>query len=102
MTRSFLAMAQGDWSAAVSYHAFGPVLVGVLSLIVIHLGLELVCQQRIQTIYTPLLRDRRFYVLVTATVLSYHIVRLSLLVHSGELQIAFSQSPLGHFLLGVG
>lgn len=102
MTRSFLALARGDWSAAISYHAFGPVLVGLLLLIVIHLGLELICKQRIRTPYTPLLGDRRFYLLATITVLGYHIIRLSLWAHSGELQVAFSQSPLGQFLLGLG
>ena len=42
MTRSFMAIARGDWTTAFSFHAFGPLLFGVFLATAIHVSIELI------------------------------------------------------------
>ncbi|MGB3495731.1 MAG: DUF2752 domain-containing protein [Elainellaceae cyanobacterium] len=45
MTRSFMAIAQGDWPTAFYYHAFGPVLFISFLLIAVHSMAELIVRR---------------------------------------------------------
>jgi hypothetical protein len=97
MTRSLLALAQGDWSASLSYHLFGVVLVGGLALMTLHWLLEVTQRQRIQTFYTRLCRRRDVQITAAALLMVYYGTRLWFWAQSGELQVAIAQSPLGQF-----
>src|SRR6476619_4241636 len=56
MTRSFMAIAQGNWSQAFAHHLFGPVLFVVLAIAVFHLSIELIVGRRISTSYSACIR----------------------------------------------
>lgn len=45
LTRSFMAIAQGDWAAAIYYHAFGPLLFVGFVLTAIHAVTELILRR---------------------------------------------------------
>ncbi|MBW4487781.1 MAG: DUF2752 domain-containing protein [Trichocoleus desertorum ATA4-8-CV12] len=98
MTRSFMAIAQGDWNQALVHHLFGPVLFVSLAIAAVHLLAELVVGRRITTGYSALISQRQVHYLGLAMFLSYHIWRLYGLSQSGELSLAFLHSPLGHML----
>jgi Protein of unknown function (DUF2752) len=95
LTRSFMAVAQGDWQQAIAFHAFGVVLFGGFAIVSLHLLLELVKGQRIRAFYLPLIRQPKFQILVFLLLLGYHATRLQSLAQSGELFKAFVHSPLG-------
>jgi hypothetical protein len=98
MTRSFMAIAQGNWSQAFAHHLFGPVLFVGLAIAVVHLSTELIVGRRITTGYSACIRQPQISYFGLTTFLSYHAWRLYSLSQSGELSRAFFHSPLGHIL----
>ncbi len=99
MTRSFLAIAQADFSNALSEHVFGPVLFAACLVAITHLIAELVVGRKIYGFYQQWIRDRHIPFLTLWSLLGYYIIRLSALLKSGELLANFSHSPLGLMLL---
>jgi hypothetical protein len=99
MTRSFIAIAQGNLSQAVTYHLFGPLLFVGFVIATIHLTLELLLMKQIRALYVSVVSDRRFLLLGLTTLLTYHAYRLWQLANSGELYPNFAQSPLANWLL---
>lgn len=98
MTRSFMAMARGDWEQAVAYHGFGVILFTSFLIASLHVALELYTHQKIFTPYTRLVVDRRFQVCALLSLFAYHGYRLLLLAKVGALQQGFLHSPLGQML----
>lgn len=98
MTRSFMAIARGDWSQAVAQHLFGPLLFIVLLIAVAHLILELLTGRRILAFYDKVIRRKKSQWLLIIMLLIYHALRLYYLSKTGELSLAFEQSPLGQWL----
>ncbi|HEY9640096.1 MAG TPA: DUF2752 domain-containing protein [Coleofasciculaceae cyanobacterium] len=95
LTRSFMAVARGDWQQAIAFHAFGIVLFSGFAIASLHLSLELLTGQRIRAFYLPIVRNPKFQILFFLIVLGYHAARLQGLAASGELLRAFVHSPLG-------
>lgn len=98
MTRSFVAIARGDWSQALAQHLFGPLLFIVLLMTTIHLTLELLTGRRVLTFYDKVLRRKKLQWLFLIMLLIYHALRLYYLSKTGELSLAVEKSPLGQWL----
>lgn len=47
MTRSFMAIARGDWQQAWSYHLFGPVLFGICLIVAVQTTAELTLKRKL-------------------------------------------------------
>lgn len=97
MTRSFMAMARGDWQQAVTYHLFGPVVFVGFGLAAIHWGMELVRNRKIHVPPGKLLRMPKVQILAFLALLGYHGTRLYALAQSGELLTSVMQSPLAQW-----
>ncbi len=101
MTRSVIATVQGHWGEALRYHAFGPVLLGALGLLMLHLGLELVRGKSLQWPWPARwFRPLSFWILLLAY-LSYYGVRLSFWLITGNFDVARFYAPLGSSLRAV-
>jgi hypothetical protein len=98
MTRSFIAIAKGDLTEAVTQHLFGPILFAVFLLATVHIALELLTKHRITVFYCRLLKLRKLQLLGLFVVLSYHVLRLYDSSQTGELYVNFINSPLGQLL----
>ncbi len=98
MTRSFLALAQGDLSGSLSYHILGPSLFLGLAGWAIHTSLELATRQRLQFLAGNLFSNRRLQAYALLFVVCYHGTRLMLLADSGELLANILESPLANLL----
>lgn len=99
LTRSFVAIAQGNWSEAISYHGLGPVLFvgcGVWCGVLIW---EIATQRPVKIRgWRRLRRSRGFQVFLVLIPLGYYAVRLYFLIISGELALSFARSPLAQWL----
>ena len=95
LTRSFMAMARGDWHQAFAEHLFGPVLFVGCLLAILHLVLELAKNKPLDAFYLQLLKQKKFQLTGLVMFLGYYTFRLYSLANAGELQIAFLNSPLG-------
>jgi hypothetical protein len=98
MTRSFMAIAQGDFSLAIQHHLLGPIVFAGFVGVAIHIAVELLTARRVKAFYGVMIGDRRFLLLCLAIALSYHAWRLYGLANSGELYTAFVHSPLANLL----
>ncbi|WP_260675996.1 MULTISPECIES: DUF2752 domain-containing protein [Nostocales] len=98
MTRSFMAIARGNLTEAVTQHLFGPILFAGFLLATVHIALELLIRHRITVFYCRLLKLRKLQVLGLFVVLSYHALRLYDSSQTGELYVNFINSPLGQLL----
>jgi Protein of unknown function (DUF2752) len=101
VTRSFMAIAHGDWQQAISMHLFGPVLFVALLVAVLHIGFELITNRRLSGWHLRVIKNRRLQVLGVSTYAGYYLLRLYQLSASGELAMSFTHSPLGRFLAYV-
>ncbi len=98
LTRSFIAITQGDLIGALNYHLFGPFLFLGLSITCGHLGLELVRGKKVKSIYAKFLVNSKLQLICLGILLIYHGLRLYALTVSGELLISFQNSPLGNLM----
>jgi Protein of unknown function (DUF2752) len=101
MTRSFVAIAQGNWQQAISMHLFGPILFLACLVTVLHVGLELATNQRLGGWHLRTISDRCLQILGVAFFAGYYGLRLHQLLISGELAHSFAHSPLGRLLANV-
>jgi Protein of unknown function (DUF2752) len=95
LTRSFYATLRGDFGAALNFHLFGPLLVGLCAIATLHLGLELLKGHRIRMFYTPWISRQRFWLGGFGVILGYHLTRLVALQSSGQIGQWFGQSIVG-------
>lgn len=98
MTRSFMAIARGDWHLAVAEHLFGPLLFASFVIAAVHITLELLTRRQIIAFYWQLLKLRKLQIIGLWAILTYHSFRLYHISQTGELYIAFINSPLGELL----
>jgi Protein of unknown function (DUF2752) len=98
MTRSFMAIARGDFSQAANYHLFGLVLFAFLAIAIIHVILELVTKRRITAFYCQVLGQKKFQLSGLFLFLTYYAFRLYDLSRTGEMYFAFIHSPLSELL----
>jgi Protein of unknown function (DUF2752) len=99
MTRSFVAISQGNLDAAINYHLFGPAffllfLAGVLSLL-----RELKTNRDRISFYRSYLAKPSVYFSIGTLYLSYYAVRIARLAYTGELANAFWASPAGNWII---
>ncbi|MGF1601975.1 MAG: DUF2752 domain-containing protein [Thermosynechococcaceae cyanobacterium] len=76
MTRSFAAIAQGNWEQAISFHLFGPVLFALFATIVVHAAIELKTNHRWTTFYTQSICRRDVQTISIVAYLGYYFFRL--------------------------
>jgi hypothetical protein len=100
MTRSFMAVAAGDWNQAFTQHLFGPFLFVICAIAVIHAAIELRFGHKFITPYNRTICDRRTEIIGLILFLSYYALRLYFLFSTGELYLTFSQSPVGKTIIG--
>lgn len=91
-----MAVASRDWSGAIGYHAFGPLLFLILLIAALHLLLELGMQRRIRTVYGRWMHNRRWQRFLLSGFLLYYGVRLHHGLSSGELLTAMQAAPIGN------
>ena len=84
MTRSFTAIAQGDWEQAVGFHLFGPVLFGIFAGTALHIAFELATQKKYSTACTQLLSRKGFQCWSLSLYLGYYFMRLFVLGYPDE------------------
>ncbi|TVQ58208.1 MAG: DUF2752 domain-containing protein [Spirulina sp. DLM2.Bin59] len=99
LTRSILALLRGDWVQAFSYHAFGPLMVAIAALVVLHSSLELYYQRPLGAFYTRL--SFQITVLVGGLFLSiaYYGLRLYLRYFTADLPSWIVDHTLGQWLI---
>ena len=100
LTRSFMAMARGDWQQAIDYHLFGPLLFLVLVVIAITLSIELIGNRKGRSIglLVKAVRNPKWILFLLLLLWGYHATRLFALGKSGELYTLFRHSSLGQWL----
>lgn len=98
MTRSFIAIAQGDLGSAITYHLLGPLVFLSFVVAALHVFLELVFNRQWKTFYTQLLTSYVSFWSVLILFLSYHSYRLLQLAVDGSLITSFAHSPLSQLL----
>jgi hypothetical protein len=94
LTRSFLAMAQGDWQRAIAFHAFGPIIALGCCWALVHVSLELIRDRKIPLFLGVYLRQPRVQIACFLVLLGYHGTRLYALWQSEELWISVTHSPV--------
>ncbi|WP_331001135.1 DUF2752 domain-containing protein [Nostoc commune] len=98
MTRSFMAIAQGDLVQAVTENLFGPVLFASFVIVAVHIALELLTKRRITSFYCHLVKQRKLQIIGLFAILTYYIIRLYNISQTGEMYLSFINSPLGKLL----
>lgn len=76
MTRSFTAIARGDWLTALSYHAFGPLLFGAFLLTAIHTSFELLTGKTYKPWYQSMVQAPIVPISLSALFFAYYGLRL--------------------------
>lgn len=100
LTRSFVAIAQGDWSEAVAYHGLGPILFAGCVVWSALLIWEIATQRPVKIRgWRRLRRSRGFQGFLVLMPLGYYAVRLYFLAVSGELALSFARSPLARVVI---
>ncbi len=99
LTRSFVAIARGDWPGAIGYHPFGPLLFGALLGLGLQWAVELWARRRL---VWPIGRSLRQAIGRGLLILGlvWYSARLYGLWGSGAAALAWSRSPLGQWLGG--
>lgn len=101
LTRSFLALAHGDWPTALEYHLFGPVLVVLFALGAIAALVELVTRHSLIKLYYRWLSPQvgwGFFSLF----LIYYAIRLWVRYMSPTLPFGLADTSLWqHFVAGA-
>lgn len=100
MTRSFMAVAAGDWNRAFTQHLFGPFLFVSCAIALLHIAIELKVGHKLKMPYGAEIRKCKLQIIVLLLFLSYYALRLSILFSTGELYLNFSHSPLGQIIIG--
>jgi hypothetical protein len=77
MTRSFMAIARGDWQEAIDYHLFGPLLFASFGIALIHVIFELLCDRNLPTFYLKLLTRKGLQLSVIVSFLTYYLLRIT-------------------------
>jgi Protein of unknown function (DUF2752) len=80
MTRSFVAIARGDWRQAIEYHLFGPLLFGCLAIFLVHWVWELKSGERHHTFYLKWLTNSRLQLAISIAFFSYYLFRLNSII----------------------
>lgn len=99
MTRSFMAMAAGDWNRAFTQHLFGPFLFVGCAIAVIHVAIELKVGRKLKTHYTNIVSNRKIQILGIFLFSIYYASRLYFLFSVGRLYLNFIHSPLGQIVI---
>lgn len=76
MTRSFMAIARGDWRIAIDYHLFGPLLFIGFGVAIVHSIWELSIDRHLQVFYIQWLKRSNFQLVMLVTFLGYYLLRL--------------------------
>jgi Protein of unknown function (DUF2752) len=82
MTRSFMAIARGDWGSAIDYHLFGPLLFVGVGLTIVHTILELSIDRNLPVFYIQWLKCRDFQLTLLTSFLGYYLLRLTQFIPS--------------------
>jgi hypothetical protein len=101
LTRSFQAIARGEWSQAMAFHGLGWVFFAGFAIASIHFGIEWYYQRQLYTFYLPLIQNSNVQLGSFVMLWVYHGGRLCRLAQNGELAVSLSQAPMGHFLLKI-
>ncbi len=99
MTRAFVAIAQGNFRAAVEYHLFGPGIFLIFLALIIFLLWELKSNKNQILIYRPYFAKPSVYFSAGILYLGYYAVRMARLVYTGDLTNAFWASPAGMWII---
>jgi Protein of unknown function (DUF2752) len=98
MTRSFMAIAQGNLFQALAENLFGPLLFVSFVIVAVHITLELIIKRQITAFYCHPLKQRKLQILGLFAVLTYYLLRLYNLSQTGEMYFYFINSPLGKLI----
>jgi Protein of unknown function (DUF2752) len=82
MTRSFMAIARGDWHSAIDYHLFGPFLFVGFGLALVQTIWELLINRRSHVFYIQWLKRRDFQLVMFISFISYYLLRLTQVIPS--------------------
>jgi hypothetical protein len=95
LTRSFCAVARGEFADAVAYHLFGPVLFAILLPGIVLLLVEGLTRHRIRVVNSVLFSTRGAYV-AGGLLAAFHLARLIAMAWSGTLLAGITSS---HFVV---
>lgn len=98
MTRSFMAIASGDWSQAIEQHLFGPIVFGVFLVAIGQSAIELLTGRHLAVFSSQIVKNRKFQRWLLVLYFSYYALRLCGLSISGKLSVDFGRSPLGNLV----
>jgi hypothetical protein len=85
MTRSFVAIARGNWQEAIDYHLFGPLLFVSFGLALVHSISELLFGYSFQIFYLKWLTRRDLQLSVLISFLVYYFLRITQLIPTNYL-----------------
>lgn len=98
LTRSFLALARGDWQTALSFHLFGPVLAAVFVAIAGVALTELITRRSYQRFYQSLFAYQSILPFL-GLFLGYYALRLWARYTLPELPWDWGEMPVWHLFL---
>jgi Protein of unknown function (DUF2752) len=99
MTRSFVAIAQGNFDAAIKYHLFGPAIFLLFLAMALSLLWELKTNKNNIPFYQRYFVKPSVYYSIGIFYLGYYAVRIARLERTGELSDAFWASPAGIWII---
>lgn len=99
LTRSFMAIARGDWAHALVYHAFGPALFGIFSLVAMHTAVELILGRAVNPFYRRVIRSPAIYVIGILLFMAYYGLRLYARYGAGDLPFSLSDTMIWRAIL---
>jgi hypothetical protein len=82
MTRSFMAIARGNWHSAIDYHLFGPLLFIGFGVAIVHSIWELSINQNLPIFYLSWLKRRDFQLVMLVVFLGYYLLRITQFIPS--------------------
>lgn len=101
LTRSFQAIARGDWDQAMAFHGLGWVFFAGFAIASVHFAIEWRYRRQLYAFYLPFIQKPSIQLGSFVILWIYHVGRLCRLEQNGELAVAMSHAPIGHFLLKI-
>jgi hypothetical protein len=93
LTRSFCAMAHGNWHSAMGFHLFGPALFVAVAICVPLLAFQAATGRRIRWLQ-QVLYSQRLAAWIAAGWMTYHVARLVQMGSAGLISAGLRQSLL--------
>ncbi len=98
MTRAFTALVQGHFDQAIAYHLLSPAIFIGFAIAALHLGIEQVTQQHLQTPIAQIMANPNVWIALGVIFFGYYVIRLYHLMQTGEFMPGLAIAPIDSIL----